>query len=288
MRVVNNEQTKKIIHETVFLVKLFLKTNCSDVDLSKLTKISSSTVGRRLTNKEWIMKAFPDNGEELYEKIAKKRQQNIEKGKIMGSQISLLNKNFNRDNINSVPALRFDVLFKNPQSSLIFIYHMALTFKTELSTLADLLQISERDLERQMTEAKPGSSYYFYNLKQYYFDQEEAKIRFVRYYQELLEALKNGQKEMLYELLMAVTDNKAESIIKNRQSGEIISDKDLMIILIYQLKYFISTKSTCQIFGINIHNYRERVKRLLEQNPELYRQYDFLISYYSAKKGRTA
>lgn len=285
---VNNEQTKKIIHETVFLVKLFLKTNCSDVDLSKLTKISSSTVGRRLTNKEWIMKAFPDNGEELYEKIAKKRQQNIEKGKIMGSQISLLNKNFNRDNINSVPALRFDVLFKNPQSSLIFIYHMALTFKTELSTLADLLQISERDLERQMTEAKPGSSYYFYNLKQYYFDQEEAKIRFVRYYQELLEALKNGQKEMLYELLMAVTDNKAESIIKNRQSGEIISDKDLMIILIYQLKYFISTKSTCQIFGINIHNYRERVKRLLEQNPELYRQYDFLISYYSAKKGRTA
>lgn len=288
MRVVNNEQTEKIIHETVFLVKLFLKTNCSDVDLSKLTKISSSTVGRRLTNKEWIMKAFPDNGEELYEKIAKKRQQNIEKGKIMGSQISLLNKNFNRDNINSVPALRFDVLFKNPQSSLIFIYHMALTFKTELSTLADLLQISERDLERQMTEAKPGSSYYFYNLKQYYFDQEEAKIRFVRYYQELLEALKNGQKEMLYELLMAVTDNKAESIIKNRQSGEIISDKDLMIILIYQLKYFISTKSTCQIFGINIHNYRERVKRLLEQNPELYRQYDFLISYYSAKKGRTA
>ncbi len=285
---VNNEQTEKIIHETEFLVKLFLKTNCSDVDLSKLTKISSSTVGRRLTNKEWIMKAFPDNGEELYEEIAKKRQQNIEKGKIMGSQISLLNKNFNRDNINSVPALRFDVLFKNPQSSLIFIYHMALTFKTELSTLADLLQISERDLERQMTEAKPGSSYYFYNLKQYYFDQEEAKIRFVRYYQELLEALKNGQKEMLYELLMAVTDNKAESIIKNRQSGEIISDKDLMIILIYQLKYFISTKSTCQIFGINIHNYRERVKRLLEQNPELYRQYDFLISYYSAKKGRTA
>lgn len=285
---VNNEQTEKIIHETVFLVKLFLKTNCSDVDLSKLTKISSSTVGRRLTNKEWIMKAFPDNGEELYEEIAKKRQQNIEKGKIMGSQISLLNKNFNRDNINSVPALRFDVLFKNPQSSLIFIYHMALTFKTELSTLADLLQIPERDLERQMTEAKPGSSYYFYNLKQYYFDQEEAKIRFVRYYQELLEALKNGQKEMLYELLMAVTDNKAESIIKNRQSGEIIGDKDLMIILIYQLKYFISTKSTCQIFGINIHNYRERVKRLLEQNPELYRQYDFLISYYSAKKGRTA
>ena len=186
MRVVNNEQTEKIIHETVFLVKLFLKTNCSDVDLSKLTKISSSTVGRRLTNKEWIMKAFPDNGEELYEEIAKKRQQNIEKGKIMGSQISLLNKNFNRDNINSVPALRFDVLFKNPQSSLIFIYHMALTFKTELSTLADLLQISERDLERQMTKAKPGSSYYFYNLKQYYFDQEEAKIRFVRYYQELL------------------------------------------------------------------------------------------------------
>ncbi len=284
---VNNEQTEKIIHETVFLVKLFLKTNCSDVDLSKLTKISSSTVGRRLTNKEWIMKAFPDNGEELYEEIAKKRQQNIEKGKIMGSQISLLNKNFNRDNINSVPALRFDVLFKNPQSSLIFIYHMALTFKTELSTLADLLQISERDLERQMTKAKPGSSYYFYNLKQYYFDQEEAKIRFVRYYQELLEALKNGQKGMLHELLMAVTDNKAESIIKNRQSGEIISDKDLMIILIYQLKYFISTRSTCQIFGINIHNYRERVKRLLELNPELNRQYDFLISYYSVKKGRT-
>lgn len=289
MRVVSKEQHAKMIEETITLVDLFLKTNLSDIELSKITGISSSTVGRRLSNKSIIEEAYPEKGTKIFEEIAFLRQENKKQGKIIGGQISLMQRQkYNRENISDVPQLRFNIFFKNPDAEMLFIFHMALTFKTELPTLADLLQIPEKDLERQMTEVKPDSAYYFYNMANYRFDQEEAKIRFVRYYQELLIELKRGKKEMLHELLMAVTDNKAESIIKNRQPGTIINDNDLMSILIYQLKYFISCEETSRIFGIKFRNYQDRINQLLELNPELNRQYDFLMSYYDYKKGRTA
>ena len=70
---------EKMIKETRQLVNLFLRTNKSDIELSRMTGISSSTVGRRLTNEFGILKAFPERGAEIYELIKENRQKNLQR-----------------------------------------------------------------------------------------------------------------------------------------------------------------------------------------------------------------
>ena len=119
-----SDKQKEIMEETVMLVNLFLETNESDILLGERTGISSSTVGRRLTNRDTILKCFPDNGERLYEIIKEKRKNNLQRGKIIGSQASKLN---NLEFMNDTPKLRLDVLYRDERKQTWLLSQLALT-----------------------------------------------------------------------------------------------------------------------------------------------------------------
>ena len=70
MRSKKQEEEMKV--KILFLSKLFLESNYSDIELSNITGISSSSVGRYLTSdlaKEVL-------GSDIYNEISKKRQKN--------------------------------------------------------------------------------------------------------------------------------------------------------------------------------------------------------------------
>ena len=71
MRSKKQEEEMKV--KILFLSKLFLESNYSDIELSNITGISSSSVGRYLTSdlaKEVL-------GSDIYNEISKKRQENL-------------------------------------------------------------------------------------------------------------------------------------------------------------------------------------------------------------------
>ena len=129
---------EQVLRETKLLVRLFLKTNASDEELSKMTGISSSTVGRRLTNRDIILSCFPANGERLFEIVREKRKYNRERGKVIGNQTSVLN------NFNGTPKLRLDVIYKDERKQLKFLSHLVLTFRAKLPLISELFGFEER------------------------------------------------------------------------------------------------------------------------------------------------
>ena len=80
MRSKKQEEEMKV--KILFLSKLFLESNYSDIELSNITGISSSSVGRYLTSnlaKEVL-------GSDIYTEISRKRQENLYNAKIKGGQ----------------------------------------------------------------------------------------------------------------------------------------------------------------------------------------------------------
>ena len=80
MRSKKQEEEMKV--KILFLSKLFLESNYSDIELSNITGISSSSVGRYLTSD--LAKEILD--EKTYNDISKKRQENLYNAKIKGGQ----------------------------------------------------------------------------------------------------------------------------------------------------------------------------------------------------------
>lgn len=87
MRSKKQEEEMKI--KILLLSKLFLESNYSDIELSNITGISSTSVGRYLT----CPLALEVLGYETYNAIAQKRKQNLYNAKIKGG------KNFAMNNI---------------------------------------------------------------------------------------------------------------------------------------------------------------------------------------------
>lgn len=81
MRSKSQEEEMKI--KILLLSKLFLESNYSDIELSNITGISSSSVGRYLTS-PFAMEIL---GPETFNFIAQKRRENLYNAKIKGGQI---------------------------------------------------------------------------------------------------------------------------------------------------------------------------------------------------------
>lgn len=282
---------EKMIEETKMLVNLFLETNASDIELSKMTGISSSTVGRRLTNESNILRAFPDKGSSIYELVKGKRQENLQRGKALGGQTSLLNHIYTKDasgKFTGSSKIRLDVVYPNEESQYRFLVHVALTFRLHLDTLSSLLGIDEDELLRKMNEVSPAS----YEALQFLFcsdikNQDLAKERFIDYYRELLKAISSKDLKEKRRLINMVTDSKVSEFKKRWKPGDKISDEDLRTLLNYQLKYALTTNTLVYNFNINRPNYQRRVYNLIETEPELKQDYEYLSDFNSRfRKGR--
>ena len=277
---ISKEQEEKILKETKILVDLFLETNASDIELSTKTGISSSTVGRRLTNKENIIKVYPLNGIELYEKIMANRQNNLQKGKVIGGQASILN-NMPIENkpISNIPKLKLELLYADEKKQMQLMKHIALTFRAKPPLLAYLFGIDEEVIIKQLFNNENTFNALNYLINNDYADQEVVKIKIIVYYRDLLNALKNKDKNEINNLISKVSDYKANEIIRKREEGSRISDDDLETIINYQLKYSLSQIEIGKIFGINANHYSMRVQKFLETNNELKEPYEALTNY---------
>ena len=284
---VSREQELNIIEETKLLVDLFLETNLSDIELSKKTGISSSTVGRRLSNKDNYLKAFPTNGEELYERVMTNRQNNLKMAKTIGGQSSILNNIQLRDRngqfIANVPKLRLDIFCKNHVVEDKMLYFIALTFRAKLPLLSELFGMEEEIIYTKLCE----TYYKLHNIDNHrtidylcYVDpanQDEARINIITYYQNLLNAIRSKDHIMRKMLLESIDDTNVKKI-KDRQNIY-LRDEDIEEIIKYQLKYAFDCEKAAAYCGVNASTYRKRLNKYLDINPELKERYEYLAGY---------
>ena len=271
---VNTKKEQKILDETILLVKMFLETNLSDIELSNRTHISSSTVGRRLTNKEVILKCFPNNGEKIYELIRQMRKSNLKRAKELGSFTSMVNNNEN------ITKLRLDAVYKDKLDQVKFLSHLALYFRAKLPLLSNLFNISEKELLNDLIVNDNGCYesllYLFYQDN---FDQELAKSRIIEYYKELINAISKKDIEMHSYLINLIGDSKVIDFKLNHKSSS-ISNEDAINLLMYQLKYSLSNNKMKEKFELDITNYKNMIEKIIKDNEELKERYASLVFFY--------
>lgn len=91
----SKEQDERIKAKVLFLGKLFLTNpNLSDKELSEISGISSTSVGRYLTSED----AREVLGEKTFNFIKEKRKENLYKAKVKGGQTFASNNNAIKDN----------------------------------------------------------------------------------------------------------------------------------------------------------------------------------------------
>lgn len=272
---------EQIIKETTLLVRLFLETNESDLELSKRTGISSSTVGRRLTNKEIIVTSFPKNGERIYNIIKEKRKYNLQRGKIIGNQSSLLNYMEIKSN---TPKLRLDIIYRDYNKQLKFLSHLALHFRAKFPLLEELFGIDAKKLLNDLI--KYNENCYESLLYLFYQDntnQEYAKANIIEYYRNLIDAISKKDISTQNVLIREIGDSKIVKFQAQHKNGDIKSNEDIMTLLNYQLKYAISSKKLAEKFNFDRAQYVRRVRDITSNMPELNMRYEELTDYHKER-----
>lgn len=300
------ENENKRINETILLCTEFLLTNSSDIELSNRTGFSPSTVGRRLTNLEYIKKAYakiyenlknagireeklPKNGTEIYVSILKRRQENLRIGKTLGGLTSHLNHGHAKDETDKfivASNISLEKVYHTFENQYKFLVHVALYFRLHLDTLSTLFQIDEKKLLENMFKVSPGA---YDSLKMLFYhdgkDQNLARSNFISYFELLDEAISKNDLDEKRRLINLVTDAKALSIQKNRKPGQSLTDEDFGVLLRYQLKYTLTADDISYIFSVKRDNYLVRIEKYLENKDELRSEYEYLVDYL---KNRTS
>jgi len=281
---------QRMINETRIIVEKFLETNASDKTLEQLTGYPASTIGRRLNNKERIMRAFPENGEELYNLIIAKRQENLQKGKIIGSQKAMLN--YGTENQKIAPLL-LSILAKSEKIQYQILKNIALTFRAQLPLLSELFQIDEDELLKKLEMHNNLQSVWALDFlfKRDIADQEKAKRDIYNFYNEFLKVRKTKDVVTLEMLRKQIFDYDVTYFLARRQGlestfqgvkQENYTDKEIEMVLRYQLKYALSGDQIQNIFGINRSTYISgRLPAILEKNPELRTRYEYLCDCHT-------
>ncbi|MBQ7031823.1 MAG: hypothetical protein IJN13_05650 [Bacilli bacterium] len=268
---VSREQEAKMLEETRLLVDLFLKTQESDIDLEKRTGISSSTVGRRLTNKKRIIQVYGYKiGEEIYNQVMGIRKNNLQKGKKIGGQKSMLNNVYVKDEngkFSGSTKLRVDVIYDDELLQKHFLFHLALTFKAKPKTIADLFQIDEKKLLEDLIGVSMGGYNSLLNLIYHdNSDQELVKQNIISYYRELLYAISKKDNEEKIRLINMVSDEKASLVKKSLEDGTVntasLTDEDVEVLFRYQIKYALSVTEVANTFGLDAKIYEMRISSL--------------------------
>lgn len=174
-----------------------------------------------------------------------------------------------------------------------FIINCALTFGLRAETLAALLNTSVETIKSELLY----NINYMHNSMQALFhigmnNQEEAKQNFIEFFNKLVTAGKSNNKEEISNVLATISDRKAMQIMRREGRGTSkLSDEEILIILKYQLKYFLSTEKIEKIFHVHHTIYSKKIENLKTEYPKLVSQYEiqrdmFHKSYSDPKKGR--
>lgn len=300
------EQEKKILQETIVLVKLFLKYNLSDEKLAKITNISSSTIQRRLTNEQTIKQAFNSYkienfendknipyGQYIYEIVQKQRQQNLYEAKKRGGVKSQENNMYLKaedgEFKGNKPIINLLYIYNNPKKSLeeqervqfSFLVHMMLHFRLRYQSISELTNIDMDTLIKKLTKYNP-SFYISLNLMDNAFfldNQKQAQTNIMNFYNEFKRAKIDGNKDKLTQLIHQIDDSSYQNFKKNYQEkikkldshntrSMSLTQEEVLIVLKHQLKYSISTADIANDLEINRNTLSRRYHNLFELKDE--------------------
>lgn len=281
---VSKEKDERIIKETKTIVKLFLMTRASDIELANKVGLSSSTIGRRLTNKERILKAFPDKGEKIYDVIIRLRRKNSLEGKLLGAETSKMA--HGSDEVKQ--RLNIKVLGNTEAKQYNKLMHLILTYRPKLSLLSELFQIDEKCLfELIIRYCYPNKHIIKYIFEIELTDQEVARENIISFYHDLVIARRNNDKEAYKEVLSRIDDTKFLEAKEKHKPNHSITDEVVNACLEYQIKYCLPKKDACRTLGISYSDYQLAVYAMIENHP-LRAQYeqlsDWLHSEYLSNK----
>lgn len=315
----SQEQEIKILKETTVLVKLFLKYNMSDEMLSKVTKLSSSTIQRRLTNKSDIVKAFYNSslngfindtnltyGEYIYELVQQRRKQNLQNAKINGGKSYKENnigiKDENGKFIGSKPIMDLKVFYNSPKKSeeenlkqqYIFLLHIMLKFGLRYQSLSEITGIDITTLKSHMES-------YNYNYDRslnlvdrayFYGNQKQAQENVLQFYEKFKEFKKTNNTAGVRLLIHQIDDSDYMTMkskyINSKNGGKkasktYLKDDDIIIALKFQLKYCLSTFAVATDLGVNRSTLGRKYYELFEKQDEFgnkIKEYETLKNRY--------
>lgn len=183
------------------------------------------------------------------------------------------------------PKVRLD-LYKDQEKQVKFLLHIALTFRLLPDTLANLFQMPVEKINEMLFYGGSSHMGLNYLIEHEFPDQELATAKFLKFYTDLLDAIKVKDKEKMTELLNYLYDVKAIKIARTRESGDPLSEDDIETIVLYQLKYGLSQVAILKVFNISRRGFQPRLVKFLEQNPELRRRYEYFADFILAGGGR--
>jgi hypothetical protein len=289
------EISLKVESETKLLVKLLLRYRVSEEELVKMSKIPLNVVNNRLNNEQEIVKIFnrvqnriksiepidKPYGEYIFELVTNERQENLNRRK---QKETKQNEHFEVDSKpKNVNPLNIDLnrVTKNEEHQYRFLALSALTFHLNLTSLAFITGKCEnevyQDLYNYCGEYYSSINYLFNGCDS---DQNEAIKNFVMYYRTLIDAKSRGDKEQVKELFGKINDREAIEFSKRYHMSQPLSDKDLAILLKFQLKYGHSIKKMTQIFDVSYHQYLENMQNYLMDKSELRSRYEALCDMH--------
>lgn len=187
---------------------------------------------------------------------------------------------------------RLNKMFPRKDRQINFLTNCALTYGLRIETIADFFGDNPTDLLRNF---QSGNSLYN-NLSNVFKHgmkpQQEAVAEFENFFERLTKASINKDKEKITEILEEISDKKALKIANRDKTKQLtLTDEEILIILKYQLKYFLSTEKIEKIFHVHHTIYSKKIENLKTEYPKLVSQYEiqrdmFHKSYSDPKKGR--
>lgn len=290
----SQSQIAKIALETKKLVELFLKTNLSDIKLAKETGISSSTIGRRLINKEVIINVFnqPENkltlpkdkyhhsyGEFIYDLVKQKRQHNLYKGRSKGGSIAIEKHGYVKNlkgKYTSLDKINLNEIYKDEINKYKFLGLSALTFRLKLNTLTKLMAMPDEELKQKLfyynEDYLKALDFLFFKDKS---NQKVALKNFKMFYTDLLNAIRNHNKTQVHDLIGLLHDMDFAKL----KNGSKITVNDLNSVINYQLKYAYDMAKMAQLLHLSEKDYILMLKDYFEKQKTLQENYLLLVNY---------
>ncbi len=263
----NNENNIMLRSLVKRVVSLFTQNDLSVEETAKTLEISEEEVLACLNNRVMIGLIYRDKASKIIQYIEKKLRGKEEVGE--------------KDNY---APLNLALISQDEAKQYSFLRHLSLTFRAKPETLSSLFQIEELALKRKLfyyNQSSENAFNYLYNNDQT--DQNEVSIKVINYYNNLIKAQRNRDKEEVTHLLHLIDDTYA-SMIRQKKFGDkvaVLSDEEIAILINYQIKYSISITRMGKIFNTSYSNLGLRMRKYVADNPLLKERLDGLSSYYA-------
>lgn len=189
--------------------------------------------------------------------------------------------------------LKLDELQKDERKAYIMLTYIALTYRPNLTTLAELFKIDANTLYNKLMEYNYGSDLNLQGLEFLFsgdaFDQKTAAQKTLAFYLAWKKACGiEDEKERTLEktkLLSIIKSTKGYNALMKLKNGETLTEEEMIQVFKYQIKYGMTYDMLNCILGRDSSAYNQRLLRMFTKYPQLKERYD-LLNEYNKTRGK--